>query len=75
MKFKRLIDKFESLIDRADQGSKIKPEKLAKLQQLLEAKKSAYQSKLEATRDPDKYRKLETRLQVVKAQLKKSRNL
>jgi hypothetical protein len=75
MKFKKLVDKFESLVKKAEQGSNIKSEKLAKLQQLLDAKKSAYQSKLEATQDPDKRRKLETRLQVVNAQLDKSKKL
>ena len=75
MKFKKLVDKFESLVNKAEQGSKIKSEKLEKLQQLLAAKKSRYEAKLAATQDPDKQRKLETRLQVVNAQLDKSKKL
>ena len=75
MKFKKLVDKFESLVNKAEQGSKVKSEKLAKLQQLLDTKKSRYEAKLGATQDPDKRRKLETRLQVVNAQLDKSKKL
>ena len=75
MKFKKLVDKFESLVNKAEQGSKIKSEQLAKLQQLLDAKKSRYEAKLGATQDPEKRRKLETRMQVVNAQLDKSKNL
>jgi hypothetical protein len=75
MKFSRLVDKFESLVNKLDQGSSIIPEKLEKLQQLLEAKITRYETKLEATEDPEKRRKLETRLKVVAAQLKKSRKL
>jgi hypothetical protein len=75
MKFSKLIDKFDSLVNKLDQGSSIIPEKLEKLQQLLEAKITRYESKLEATEDPEKRRKLETRLKVVAAQLEKSRKL
>jgi hypothetical protein len=75
MRFSRLVDKFESLVNKLDQGSSIIPEKLEKLQQLLEAKITRYESKLEATEDPEKRRKLETRLKVVAAQLEKSKKL
>ena len=75
MKFSRLTDKFESLVNKLDQGSSIIPEKLEKLQQLLEAKILRYKSKLAVTEDPEKRRKLETRLKVVAAQLEKSRKL
>jgi len=75
MKFSRLVDKFESLVNKLDQGSSIIPEKLEKLQQLLEAKILRYKSKLAVTEDPEKRRKLETRLKVVAAQLEKSRKL
>jgi hypothetical protein len=75
MKFSRLVDKFESLVNKLDQGSSIIPEKLEKLQQLLEAKITRYEAKLAATEDPEKRRKLETRLKVVAAQLEKSRKL
>jgi hypothetical protein len=75
MKFSRLTDKFESLVNILDQGNSIIPEKLEKLQQLLEAKILRYKSKLAVTEDPEKRRKLETRLKVVAAQLEKSRKL
>jgi len=75
MKFNRLVGKFESLVNKAEQGSKIKSEKLIKLQQLLDTKKTRYESKLEATQDPEKRRKLETRLKVVAAQLEKLKKL
>jgi len=75
MKFNRLVDKFESLVNLLDEGSSIIPEKLEKLQQLLEAKILRYKSKLAVTEDPEKRRKLETRLKVVAAQLEKSRKL
>jgi len=75
MKFSRLNDKFESLVSKLDQGSSVIPEKLEKLQQLLEAKITRYETKLRATEDPEKRKKLETRLRVVAAQLEKSKNL
>ena len=75
MKFSRLTDKFESLVNKLDQGSSIIPEKLEKLQQLLEAKIARYETKLAATEDPEKRKKLETRLRVVTAQLEKSKKL
>ena len=75
MKFSRLVGKFENLVNKLDQGGSIIPEKLEKLQQLLEAKILRYKSKLAVTEDPEKRRKLETRLKVVAAQLEKSRKL
>ena len=75
MKFSRLTDKFESLVNKLDQGNSINPEKLEKLQQLLEAKIARYETKLAATEDPEKRKKLETRLRVVTAQLEKSKKL
>jgi len=75
MKFSRLVDKFENLVNILDEGNNIIPEKLEKLQQLLEAKILRYKSKLAVTEDPEKRRKLETRLKVVAAQLEKSRKL
>lgn len=75
MKFSKLVNKFESLASKLDQGSGVTPEKLEKLQQLLEAKKTRYKAKLEVTQDPEKRRKLETRLKVVTAQLEKSSKL
>ena len=75
MKFSRLTDKFESLVNKAKQGSKIKSKKLEELQQLLAAKIARYQKKHAATKDPQKRKKLETRLRVVAAQLEKSKKL
>ena len=75
MKFSQLVGKFEKLVQKHEKGSRIKPEKLNKLQQLLEEKKSRYQAKLDATDDPGKRKKLETRLRVVNAQLEKSKHL
>jgi len=75
MKFTRLIDKFEKLFDTQTQGRPIKSGELQKLQKLLADKISRYKEKLEATQDPEKRKKLETRLNVVNAQLEKSKNL
>ena len=75
MKFTRLVDKFEKLVNKHERGRKIKSRKLAQLQQLLEDKRLRYQSRLEALEDPEKRKKLETRLRVVEAQLEKTRQL
>lgn len=75
MKFTELVGKFEKLVQKHDKGSRIKPQKLNKLQQLLSEKKSRYEAKLDATDDPDKRHKIETRLRVVNAQLEKSKHL
>jgi hypothetical protein len=75
MKFTKLIDKFEKLFDTQTQGRPIKPGELQKLQQLLTDKKSRYKEKLEATQEPEKRKKLETKLKVVNAQLEKSKHL
>ncbi len=75
MKFTRLVDKFEKLASRHEQGSVVGPEKLGKLQQLLIDKKSRYEVKLEATEDPNKRKKLETRLKVVTAQIEKAKQI
>jgi hypothetical protein len=75
MKFSELVDKFDNLVHKHEKGKRIKPEKLNKLQQLLNEKKSRYQAKLNATDDPEKRQKLERRLRVVNAQLEKSKHL
>lgn len=75
MKFKSLIDKFEKITHRHEQGIKVKPRKLEKLQQLLGEKKLGYQSRLELLKDPEKRKKLKTRLRVVEAQLEKMKHL
>ena len=75
MKFTKLVDKYKKLVANYEQGRHITPEKLEKLQQLLAEKKSRYEAKLEATLDPEKRTRLETRLKVVNAQLEKSKHL
>jgi len=75
MKFSELVDKAEKLVGKHEQGKRVKPKKLDKLQQLLSDKKSRYEAKLAETDDPGKRNKLETRLRVVSAQLEKSRHL
>ncbi len=75
MKFSKLVDKFEKLLNRREQGKQFKPEKLQKLQNLLDDKKSRYEAKLATLEDPEKYKELETRLKVVKMQLDKLGNL
>jgi hypothetical protein len=75
MKFTRLVDKFEKLVFKHEHGRKVKSRKLEKLQQLLDRKRLDYQSKIEILEDPEKRKKLETRLRVVEAQLEKTRHL
>ena len=75
MKFKRLIDKIEQFVSSSEQGKAVNPEKLGKLQQLLNDKKLRYETKLADNQDPEKQSKLETRLKVVIAQLEKSKKL
>jgi len=75
MKFSRLIGKAEKIVDSHGQGHPVESAKLSKLQRLLGEKISRYQAKLEEMDDPKKRKKLQTRLKVVKAQLKKSKKL
>ena len=75
MKFTELVEKAEKLVGKHEQGKRVKPKKLDKLQQLLSDKKSRYEAKLANTDDPGKRQKLETRLRVVSAQLEKSQQL
>jgi len=75
MKFSRLIGKAEKIVDSHEQGHPVESAKLSKLQRLLGEKISRYQAKLEETDDPQKREKLQTRLKVVNAQLKKSKKL
>lgn len=75
MNFTRLVDKFNKLVNKQEQGTYIKPERLEKLQWLLADKKSRYEAKLETTQDPEKRTKLEIRLKVVNAQIEKSKRI
>ncbi len=75
MNFTRLVDKFNKLVNKQEQGTYIKPERLEKLQWLLADKKSRYEAKLKTTQDPEKRTKLEIRLKVVNAQIEKSKRI
>ena len=75
MKFSKLIGKAKKFADRHEQGKLIDGAKLSKLQSLLNEKITRYQARLEATEDPQKREKLQTRLKVVSAQLQKSQQL
>ncbi len=75
MKYKKLIDKFETLVEKHEEGEKVKPGKFDKIQGLLIEKKKRYEEKLESIEDPEKRQKLQTRIKVVDAQLEKSRRL
>jgi hypothetical protein len=75
MKFNKLVDKFEKLLHKHEQGASIEAEKVTKLQQLLSDKRDRYQASLDTTGDEAKRKKLETRLRVVNAQLEKAKNL
>ena len=75
MKFTKLSQKFNKLLKKQDKGKTIKPEKLEKLQQLLNEKKSRYEEKLNTELSEEKRNSLETKLKVVMAQLDKSKQL
>ena len=75
MKFKKLVGKFEALVDKYAQGSESKLGKVRKLEQLLADKKASYEAKLADTEVPAKRSKLKTRLKVVAAQLEKAKQL
>ena len=71
MKYKTLVGKSEKLADKFSQGQSIKPGKLGKLQQALIDKAAGYETRLETLTDPEKRQKLESRLNVVRAQIEK----
>jgi DNA-binding transcriptional MerR regulator len=75
MKFSKLVDKIEKAFDSHEQGDRVKPKELSKLERLLAEKLARYREKLKETDDPHKRDKLQTRLKVVKAQLKKAGKL
>jgi hypothetical protein len=76
MKFSKLIEKVEKFTEKEQQGKRGAPKKLSKLQQLLVDKIAHYEARLE-DKDLSKHNReiRETRLKVVKAQLKKSKTL
>ena len=73
MKFSRLIEKAEQFRDKVRQGRQLKPKKLTELQRLLGDKIARYEARLKEDMPKQKRGKLETRLKVVRAQLKKSK--
>lgn len=76
MKYSRLIDKVEKFAEKEKQGKRGKPKKLSRLQELLVDKIAHYEARLEDKDLSKRNRKIrETRLKVVKAQLKKSKTL
>jgi predicted component of type VI protein secretion system len=75
MKFSRLIEKAEQFGDKVQQGRQLKPKKLTELQRLLGDKIARYEARLKEDMTKQKRSKLETRLKVVRAQLKKSKQL
>jgi hypothetical protein len=75
MKFRKLIGKAEKIVDSHEQGHPVENEDLARLQHLLAEKISRYEARLKTIEDSKKREKLQTRLKVVNAQLKKSEKL
>jgi len=75
MKFSKLIGKAEEFVDGHEQGQPVVCTELNRLERLLDEKVVRYKAKLEETEDPRKREKLEARLKVVNAQLKKSKKL
>ena len=75
MKFSRLIEKAEQFGDKVQQGRRLKPKKLTELQRLLGDKIARYEARLKEDMTKQKRSKLETRLKVVMAQLKKAKQL
>ena len=65
--------KFSRLIEEARQGHQLKPKKLTELQRLLGDKIARYEARLKEDMTKQKRSKLKTRLKVVRAQLKKSK--
>jgi hypothetical protein len=75
MKFSRLIEKAEKFGDKVKKGRQLEPKKLIELQRLLGDKIARYEARLKEDMTKQKRNKLETRLKVVSAQLKKSKQL
>jgi hypothetical protein len=76
MKYSKLIDKVEKFAEKEKQGKPAAPKKLSRLQELLVDKIAHYEARLEDKDLSRREREIrETRLRVVKAQLKKSKAL
>lgn len=75
MKFTELSTKFNKLLKKQEKGKKLKPKKLEKLQELLEAKKLSFEEKLKADISNEKRTAVQSKLNVVKAQIAKAKEL
>jgi hypothetical protein len=75
MKFSKLVGKSEKIVDGHEKGDPVVCKQLNKLDRLLSDKIMRYEKKLKETDDSQKRKKLQTRLKVVNAQLRKSGKL
>ena len=75
MKFSKLVGKAEDIVDRHKKGRPVVCKQMNKLERLLSDKILRYEKKLKETDDSQKCKKLQTRLKVVNAQLRKSKKL
>jgi hypothetical protein len=75
MKFKKLNAKLDKLAGKVDKGKPVDQKKLEKLRQVLIEKKHRYAAKLESEDNPDKRQSIETKLNVVNAQIDKAGKL
>jgi len=75
MKFTKLSTKFNKLLKKKKKGKSIKPEKLHKIVELLNQKKSRFEEKLKTDVSGEKRSSLESKLRVVNAQIAKSEAL
>jgi hypothetical protein len=75
MKFSKLVGKAEDIVDRHKKGHPVVCAQMDKLERLLSDKKLRYEKKLGETDDSQKRGKLQARLKVVNAQLRKSKKL
>jgi predicted component of type VI protein secretion system len=75
MKFSKLVDKVEKIVEKQQKGKKVKPKKIEQLEDLLAEKISRYEARLEKDLSKSDRGKLEARLKVVRAQLRKAKDL
>jgi len=73
MKFKKIKERFEALVDNAEDT--VNPEALKELRELLNEKKAQYTHKLRKGIDPAKRDAVEVKLEVIQAHLKKIKTL
>lgn len=75
MKFTKLSTKFNKLLKKKKKGKTIRPEKLLKLQELLNQKKSRFEKRLQTDLSEEKRTSIKSKLNVVSAQLAKTETL